>query len=44
MQRMDLGASSQQGISLTNQKSNAGAANGTAVTASGGVGIQPKAA
>ncbi|KAL3151740.1 hypothetical protein ABBQ38_012718 [Trebouxia sp. C0009 RCD-2024] len=35
MQRMDLGASNQQGISLTTQKSNSGAVNGTAVTAAG---------
>lgn len=35
MQRMDLGTSNQQGISLTSQKSNSGTVNGTAVTASG---------
>ena len=37
MQRMDLGNSSQQGISLTSQKAKAGDTNGTAVTASGGL-------
>ena len=36
MQRMDLGTSSQQGISLTSQKAKAGDLDGTAVTASGG--------
>lgn len=39
MQRMDLGASNQQGISLTTQKSNSGAVNGTAVTAAGRFGL-----
>ena len=43
MQRMDLGASSQQGISLTSQKAKAGDMNGTAVTASGRLCLSPTA-